>query len=285
MYRNTLADVYRALDVEVPSELQVPLLVEKKAVPLTQELKGAKIILDMADPIGDDFGYGPYIYPDNPIFPKRCFDIERFIVAKDKKDVIFVFKVGALPNPWNSPIGLSVQTVDVYIDKDHKPNSGSTVLLPGRQAATEPSAAWEYVVWVEGWLQEIHKADPKGKLTRIDGAIRASTNEQERNIVIRVPQAILGSDPEKWGYIPVLMGQEGYPPPGNWRIRPVEQTAKLWRFGGGPDDFLTHPFIIDMIVPKGYSQEKVLSRYVTQETTNYLQVDPKNFCKLPEIRK
>ena len=284
MYRNTLASVYKTLDLEVPPEIQVPLLVEKKAIPLAQELKNAKIILDVADPIGDDHGPGAYVYPANDIFPKRCFDIERFIVAKDKKDIIFVFKVGALPNPWNSPIGLSLQTVDVYIDKDHQPNSGSTVLLPGRQAAAEPSAAWEYVVWVEGWIQELHKSDPKGKLTRIDNAIRCDTNEQERTITIRVSKEILGDDPEKWGYIPVLLGQEGYPPPGNWRIRPVEKEAKLWRFGGGPDDYLTHPFIIDMVVPKGVSQEKILSRYTTQETTDYLQVDPKNFCKVPEIR-
>lgn len=284
MYRDTLSSVYKALDIPVPNDIQVPLLVEKKAVPLAQELKGAKIILDVSDPIGDDHGPGTYVYPANDIFPKRCFDLERFIVAKDKQDIIFVFKVGSLPNPWNSPIGLSVQTVDVYIDKDHKPNSGSTVLLPGRQAATEPSAAWEYVVWVEGWLQEIHQADPKGNLTRIDGAIRASTNAEERNIVIRVPQKIIGNDPEKWGFIPVLLGQEGYPPPGNWRIRPVEKEAKIWRFGGGPDDFLTHPFIIDLIVPKGYSQEMVLSKYITQDTTNYLKVDPSNFCKVPEIK-
>jgi alpha-amylase/alpha-mannosidase (GH57 family)/carbohydrate-binding DOMON domain-containing protein len=284
MYRNTLASVYQALDLAVPPEIQVPLLVEKKAVPLAEELKGAKIILDVKDPIGDDHGPGPYVYPINDIFPKRGFDLERFMVAADEKDVIFVFKVGALPNPWNSPIGLSLQTVDVYIDKDHQPNSGSTVLLPGRQAATEPSAAWEYAVWVEGWLQELHQSDPKGKLTRIDGAVRATTNEQERTITIRVPKEILGDDPQHWGYIPVLLGQEGYPPPGNWRIRPVEKEAKFWRFGGGPDDFLTHPFIIDMIAPKGLSQEKILSKYITQETTDYLKIDPKNFCKVPEIR-
>jgi len=284
MYRSTLASVYQALGMEVPPELHTTLMVERKAVPLAQELKDAKIILDVKDPIGDDHGPGPYVYPANDIFPKRCFDIERFIVAHDKKDVIFVFMVGALPNPWNSPIGLSLQTVDVYIDKDHQPNSGSTVLLPGRQAATEPSAAWEYAVWVEGWLQELHQSDPKGKLTRIDGAVRASTNQQEGTITVRVPKAIIGDNPEKWGYIPVLMGQEGYPPPGNWRIRPVEKEAKFWRFGGGPDDFLTHPFVIDMIVPRAYSQEKILSKYTTQETTDYLKVDPKNLCKVPEIR-
>lgn len=284
MYRSTLSAVYQSLGMDVPREIQTPLITEKKAIPLAQELKEAKIILDVADPIGDDHGPGSYVYPANDIFPERCFDIERFIVAHDKKDMIFVFKVGALPNPWNSPIGLSVQTLDVYIDKDHKPNSGSTVLLPGRQAATEPSAAWEYAVWVEGWLQELHQSDAEGKLTRIDGAIRSRTNEQERTITIRVPKEILGDDPESWGYIPVLLGQEGFPPPGNWRIRPVEKEAKLWRFGGGPNDYLTHPFIIDLVVPQGVTQEKILSGYKTQETINYLKVDPENFCKVPKIR-
>jgi len=284
MYRNTLASVYTALNQPVPPEIQSPLLIEKKNISLSEELKGAKIIIDVADPIGDDHGSGSYVYPVNDIFPKRCFDIERFIVAKDKKDIIFIFKVGALPNPWNSPIGLSLQTVDVYIDKDHKPNSGSTVLLPGRQAATELSDAWEYVVWVEGWIQEIHKSDPKGNIKKLDAAFAYRTNDQERTITIRVPQAVLGNDPEKWGYIPVLMGQEGFPPPGNWRIRPVEKEAKLWRFGGGPDDYLTHPFIIDMIVPDGLSQENILGKYTTQEISDYLKVDPSHFSKVPEIR-
>jgi alpha-amylase/alpha-mannosidase (GH57 family) len=283
MYRDTLASVYKALGLSVPAEIQTPLTIEKKLVPLAEELKGAKIILDVADPVGDDYGPGSYVYPENDIFPKRCFDLERFIVAHDKKDVIFVFKVGALPNPWNSPIGLSVQTVDVYIDKDHKPNSGSTVLLPGRQAGTEPSDAWEYAVWVEGWLQELHMSDAQGKIRKMDASIRSSTNEKDRTIRIRISKEILGDDPEKWRYIPVLMGQEGFPPAGNWRIRPVEKEAKLWRFGGGPNDYLTHPFIMDMIAPKGYTQEKILSGYTVQETSSYLKVDPKNFCKVPGI--
>jgi len=64
----------------------------------------------------------------------------------------------------------------------------------------------------------------------------------------------------------------------------VEKEAKIWRFGGGPNDFLTHPFIIDLVVPEGYSQEKILSNYKIQETIDYLKVDPKNFCRVPEIR-
>jgi alpha-amylase/alpha-mannosidase (GH57 family) len=283
-YRQTLATVYKTLGLKVPQEIELPLTEKKKVFSLAEELKGTTTILDVADPIGDDHGPGPYVYPKNDIFPKRCFDIERFIVAKDEKDVIFIFKVGALPNPWNSPIGLSLQTVDVYIDKDQKPNSGSKVLLPGRQAAVEPASAWEYVVWVEGWLQELHRADPSGKITKMDGGIRARTNEQERLIVFRVSKEILGNDPENWAYIPVLMGQEGFPPPGNWRIRPVEKVAKLWRFGGGPDDYLTHPFVIDMILPQGYSQAKVLGNYKTQKTKDYLKVNPENFCKVPAIK-
>ena len=52
-----------------------------------------------------------------------------------------------IANPWGSPRGLSVQTVDVYVDTDPRAEGGARLLLPGRNAAF-------YVADVDGALKE-----------------------------------------------------------------------------------------------------------------------------------
>jgi len=59
-----------------------------------------------------------------------------------------------------------------------------------------------------------------------------------------------------------VLGQEGFPSAGVWRVRDVEPNAAQWRFGGAPEG-RNHTRIIDLIWPADFpsSQEVMLSTY------------------------
>jgi hypothetical protein len=58
-----------------------------------------------------------------------------------------------------------------------------------------------------------------------------------------------------------LLGQEGFPSAGVWRVRDVNAVAEQWRFGGAPEN-PRHTRILDLLWPTGAepSQETYLSR-------------------------
>ncbi|MGC9025861.1 MAG: glucodextranase DOMON-like domain-containing protein, partial [Chloroflexia bacterium] len=89
---------------------------------------------------------------------------------------------------------------------------------------------------------------------------------------------------EKWRYLAVVLGQEGYPSSGVWRVRDVEPQAAQWRFGGGPAD-TNHTRIIDVAWPAGRSpsQEEMLARYTPSQETNLDLLGPDDFALLPMV--
>jgi carbohydrate-binding DOMON domain-containing protein len=217
-------------------------------------------VLEMTDPLGDDHGPGTYLYPTNAVFEPGVFDLIKFTVIDDGDQVIFSARVaGPVDNPWGSPMELSLQTLDIYLDTDGQEGSGATRLLPGRHASVGPQDAWEYCVWVEGWQQEIYGLDPAGQPKRL-AEVKANVVSQERTINVAVPKSIVGDRPQDWGYLVVLTSQEGFPSAGNWRVREVLSEVQEYRIGGGRDDTLD-PNIMDILTAEDVSQEEVLGAY------------------------
>ncbi|MEW6046877.1 MAG: glucodextranase DOMON-like domain-containing protein, partial [Bacillota bacterium] len=234
-----------------PARLQVP------------EVIGGDLLLEWEDPVGDDHGPGSYVYPGNAVFTPAVFDMKRFQVFKEGNDVVFkVSLVGEIQNVWNSPVGLSVQTIDIYIDRDHRAGSGKTEALGGRRVKFAPESGWEYAIWVEGWNQKIFAADgsePEGA-----SRMRVSVDSAERSVTVRVPVAAIGAPESTWGFQVFILGQEGYPEADSLRVREVKANRAEWRFGGGEDDVFD-PNVIDMLAPRGTTQEAILSQYRSAE--------------------
>ncbi|MGB9594084.1 MAG: glucodextranase DOMON-like domain-containing protein, partial [Anaerolineae bacterium] len=181
---------------------------------------------------------------------------------------------------------LSVQTFDIYIDKDGKAGSGARLLLPGRNAAVSADEAWDFVIWAEGWTPGIYKAGADGKPEKIDGAqFQILADPAQRKVTIRVPKDILGDDPQNWAFLAVVCGQEGYPSTGVWRIRDVNPKAEQWRFGGGPQD-TNHTRIMDVVWPADAkpTQEEMLSAYTPSTETNMDKLGPDDFAQLKMLR-
>ena len=244
-------------------------------------------ILEVEDPIGDDHGPGSYTYATDPVFGPGAFDVKKFTVGYDDNNVVFKFEMnGPVENVWGSPNGLSVQTFDIYIDKDGKAGSGARLLLPGRNAAVSADEAWDFVIWAEGWTPGIYKAGADGKPEKIDGAqFQILADPAQRKVTVRVPKSILGDDPQNWGFLAVVCGQEGFPSTGVWRIRDVNPQAEQWRFGGAPQD-TNHTRIMDVVWPADAkpTQEEMLSAYTPSTETNMDKLGPDDFAQVKMLK-
>lgn len=217
------------------------------------------LVFEREDPAGDDYGPGAYVYPGNAVFTPGVFDMRRFQVFREGNDVVFKVSLeGAIDNVWNSPIGLSVQTIDIYVDTDRQPGSGKTEALGGRRVRFAPESAWERAIWIEGWNQRIFTADgsePEGA-----SRLRVTTDAAERSVTVRVPVSAIGEPQPTWGYQVFVLGQEGYPEGDSLRVREVKTHQAEWRFGGGDDD-VWDPNVIDLLAPEGVTQEAILGAY------------------------
>ncbi|HPH95222.1 MAG TPA: glucodextranase DOMON-like domain-containing protein [Anaerolineaceae bacterium] len=233
------------------------------------ELTPINFVVEITDPEGDDHGPGTYTYPTDAVFGPSIFDLTSFKVGEDENDIIFRFSIkGKILNSWSSPNNLSVQSLDVYIDKDPGKGTGSRLLLPGRNAALQEGYGWDYALWAEGWTPGIYKGDANAiEPSPVDGAtMKILVDSVNGNVTLRVPKATFGDgNIADWAFLAVMMGQEGYPAAGVWRVRDVATDAAQWRFGGAGADS-NHTRIIDIAWPAESTptQEEMLSGFTPQ---------------------
>ena len=237
-------------------------------------------VLEIRDPEDDDHGPGDYVYPTDAVFQPGAFDITSFSVGYDDTNIVFRLTLGGpLENVWDAPNGVSVQTVDVYIDKDGS-DSGERLLLPGRNAALAPDYAWDYAVWVEGWTPGIYVPGDEAP-TEVDAEMVVIADPGQSKITIKVPRAVLGDNPKDWTYAAAMLGQEGFPAAGVWRVRDVAEQPAQWRFGGAPADTTNHTRIIDLAwaADAAPTQQKMLTDYSPSQT-DVDKLGPDDFAQI-----
>jgi alpha-amylase/alpha-mannosidase (GH57 family) len=252
------------------------------------DLGTANVVISVDDPQNDDKGPGTYIYPTDGVFEPGVFDIQQFVVGYDEKDMIFKFTFnGPVPNPWGSPNDLAVQTLDVYVDKDLGAGTGNRMLLPGRNASLEKGNGWDVAIWAEGWTPGIYVPDLQGVPQKQSTELKIIVDAAASTVTLRVPRSVFGDgfDPKKAGYVGVVLGQEGYPAAGVWRVRDVEAQAAQWRVGGAPAD-TNHTRIMDVAWPADakHTQFDFLSEYPASKETNMDKLGPDDFAQIPLLR-
>ena len=94
------------------------------------------LLLDVADPDGDDNGPGNYAYPTSPNFHDGAFDIQAFQVFDAGSDVIFRVRTRDLSETFGSALG--AQLVDIYV---HDPAGGVDLDGGGQRVAQLPDRA------------------------------------------------------------------------------------------------------------------------------------------------
>ncbi|OQA97471.1 MAG: Glycosyl hydrolase family 57 [Chloroflexi bacterium ADurb.Bin222] len=241
------------------------------------ELGTTTWVLQVQDAENDDYGPGTYTYPTDGVFQPGVFDITSFEVGYDETNIVFRVTIrGPVENVWGSGRGLSVQTLDIYIDQDGAA-SGERLLLPGRNAALTADHGWDFALWIEGWEGGLYTpGDAEPVKVPVSPVIIADAGQ--RRITVKVPRSVLGDTPESWQYAVVMLSQDGYPAAGVWRVRDVEVSAAQWRLGGAPAADASHTRIIDWVWPAAGIQEAALSTY--KSSANLSALTPDDFAQL-----
>jgi alpha-amylase/alpha-mannosidase (GH57 family) len=253
-------------------------------------------VLTIEDPAGDDHGPGTYEYPLDGVFAPGAYDILELAVAEDDNNLIFRFTfAGSLNNDWGAPNGMGIHTLDVYVDAA---DGGARKLLPGRNAAMPVARGWEYAIWAEGWTPGLYgppAGDASEPLPIGDAsALNIVSDPGRQKITIRVPKKALAEglgvevsalDPASWGFLAVVLSQEGYPASGVWRVRDVEPSPQQWRLGGAPAD-TNHTRIIDVAYPADFlpTQEEALRAYPASQESDMDALGPDDFGQLPPVK-
>ena len=258
-FRSILRQAYVLMGKEPPEALSQPIIgasVRAAAPPAGGE---EKTLLSMEDPLGDDNGPGTYTYPTNAVFVGGAYDIKHFDVSTDTTDVYFRVSIaGDLTDPWGGDVAFCLQGIDIYLDTDSKPGSGSRELYTARNAYAAAGSEWEYYVMAN--MDEVGLYD--SNLKRIPRArVAAWGDPLTRTITVKVPMEFVGKPNENWKVIAFVVGHDGYSP---GRVRPITPVVEEWSFGGSISSSL-EPRIVDLIVPPGKNQKDVLGAFRTTE--------------------
>jgi glucoamylase len=211
------------------------------------------VLLDTADPTGDDNGPGNYAYPTSTNFQPGAFDIERFQVLDNGTEVVFRLQTRNLSPTFGSPLG--AQLVDVYVRDPAAGVTSTAASFPQRNYQIAAGSAWSRLIEVQGFGQRYIDA---GGATL--GTVTVRANEISRFITFSVPKSTLGQPGPGWGFTVVLTGQDGFSPD---QARGFAPTPQEFLFGvcasASPDphctaDPATVPKAIDVITPAGVSQ-------------------------------
>jgi glucoamylase len=179
------------------------------------------LLLDVADPDGDDAGPGNYAYPTFAGFRPGAFDIQRFQVFDSGDTVTFRLRTRDLSETFGSPLG--AQLVDVYVRVPGAATTSTAAAHPLRNFTIAPAFAWSRLIQVQGFGQRY--VDAGGNAL---GTVSISANPISRFITFSVPKQSLGIPGPGWGFTVVLTGQDGF---SQDQARGFAPTPQEFQFG------------------------------------------------------
>lgn len=169
--------------------------------------------------------------------------------------------------------GLYLQNVDVYVDSDPAPETGSGACIPGRRVAFEDGRRWEAAVVL---TPQPRAARAVAAQALGPAAARVIFPERigvrGRTLAVRVPAAALGGTPRRsWGWSVHVSGarwERSYALSDRLRGRreadaftmPVLGVREAFAFGGAPAGE-AHPRVVDVLLPAGADQAAVLGSF------------------------
>ena len=217
------------------------------------------VVLDTADPAGDDAGPGTYAYPTASDFVPGAFDLTRFQVL-DAGDTIYLrATLRDLTPTFGSPLG--AQLLDVFMREPAAGPYSTSAPFASRNFSVAADSAWSRMVEVQGFRDPVF-VNASGASV---GTATVTASQASRAITIAVPAAALsesgtGRPGSGWVFTVVLHGQDGFSPD---QARGFATTAQPYLFGlcrsgvispicGIDPD--TAPKVMDTIPPAGVAQ-------------------------------
>lgn len=270
---------------------------------------------EIRDPGGDDHGAGELLYPNRGDLVPGDLDIRSFSAENEGGGTWFtaefenrirspageVTEVGQVPLERIARNGFYSFNIDVHVDTDLQPGSGSTEGIPGRKVAVDAATAWEKTVvltprpeiarsMLAEHLRRIEEAAlraEQGRVTkqdkeRIEAAVEDRLSSRyffpdrvrvrNREVSFFVPRSFLGGPASRdWAYTVLVTGAELEPTtrlatgPENFLLMnlPVERGLNFRNFGLRGDADPEQPPVVDYVNPLVGWQSARLSDYNT----------------------
>jgi carbohydrate-binding DOMON domain-containing protein len=186
-----------------------------------------------------------YAMPKGSAFTRDSVDLRTLSVGDAGDRWAFTWQLGDVANPWSSPIGLSLVSLDLYLAPVGQ-GGRPTALLPARDASA--SRPYTHAISIEGWQQGLY--GPTGeKIADVAVAVDPLSNE----VRATVPKKLLPGNPRQWAYLATLAGQDGFAP---GRIRAVLPQPDAEHFGGRPAGRWSN--LLDVLLPGTSGQATML---------------------------
>jgi hypothetical protein len=247
--------------------------------------KGA--MLDVIDNIGDDKGPGYYQYPADKRMRRGTFDIKRFSAYEEGDVIVFEIQMrNYIMREWpdtrkSEDQGFVANLWDIYIDIDGIENSGYKAALPGRDVLFADNMGWEKVILVsplsEYEMFDIlrNKTDELEFQNRVEDIVYPDYIRVQRDkVIIKISKLKLPGISARSGFQTFSMGFKKIVSPNRLLNRDVRAFSTYDDFGGGHDTYGDPP-IMDMIVPEGDEQYKILRDFRSEpyrEDIEYAEV-------------
>jgi alpha-amylase/alpha-mannosidase (GH57 family) len=249
-----LAIPWKALGVRSGDPLTLVLQAKGGAFP-AQPLRvkapvlAATPLVTLTDAPETGIGPGFYALPTGGAYTREAVDLRGLTVAEEDGQWAFTWKLGAVRDPWGSPVGLSLVALDCYVAPGvftEGRTPPKTPLLDARDAQAD--RPWTAALAVEGWQQGLYA--PNGdRLAELPVAVDPLAAE----VRAFVPKAQLAGDPRNWAFLATLAGQDGFAP---GRIRKVMPATEADRFGGRRLGRGSN--LLDVLLPEGANQALLL---------------------------
>lgn len=266
-FKAGLMNIYRMIGLEPPEELYHPLKEVSGYSRAATQVHGTTMevgpgYIRWLDMQGDDHGSGDIEYPlPREQYPPGSYDLKYFGVRYDDQQIYFEVCLGTIVSILNSPVGMDLPLIDIYMDLNNRSGAGATRALPARDFYIDSQDAWEYCININGWGARLYRSYSRNDYRKVNTDITVSVLSNKNTVIMSVSRDTLRGNPLNWGYIVVVMGNDrentASPP---HPLKVVNNPNREHVFRGTWAGF-TPPPIIDILVPQGKDQHKLLGVY------------------------
>ncbi|OEG61934.1 MAG: amylopullulanase [Halanaerobium sp. MDAL1] len=234
-------------------------------LPAAVRAEDYRVIFNHLDAAGDDYGPGDYQYPQNHIFQNKghLFDLQAATIFESESEYKIRFSFSNLTDPWGAEYGFSLPLLEIYLDNDQ---GGSNQLFhSGANVSFNPDFKWNKFIKISGWW--IRVFNPNSQKENILNINELSLNEPgtnnnftlnkvENDIILRMPKSEINSLQNS--KMIVLVGS--FDPFGYDHFRSLSNSKSYWQIYSEVEiPAAGAPRVLDILVPGGSSQRKVLA--------------------------
>ncbi|HEY2320104.1 MAG TPA: glucodextranase DOMON-like domain-containing protein [Solirubrobacteraceae bacterium] len=213
------------------------------------------MVLNVADPSGDDNGPGTYAYPTPAsVFAPGVFDITKLQVNEDASNVYIQTTLRNLVNTFGEDFG--AQLLDIYVRDPSVSSSSTAAPFASRNYSIASGDAWTERIEAQGFapVQWVNAAN-----TSLGSAqLVADTTTHTATIIL--PRAQFGDLTSGWVFTLALTGQDGFSSDQARGFAPQPQDYTFGVCSAGESSPIcavspgTVPKVMDTITPAGVDQ-------------------------------